>query len=182
MDSLESLYLSMRGGIAGMLARFVPPADVDDIVQETYLRLCRVAVVDEIQNPRAYIYRIARNLAFDSLKRADNALTTPFLEDFPEPGSYTDDVLKQIESNEEFEQFCESVQRLPAQARRVFILKKVYGYTQRQISEDIGISQSTVEKHVALAIRRCSEYMRLYESTTPEEQKSDSCHQLLGAL
>jgi RNA polymerase sigma-70 factor (ECF subfamily) len=167
----------MRGGIASMLSRFVPPADIDDIVQETYLRLCRVVVVDEIQNPRAYIYRIARNLAFDSLKRADNALTTPFSEDFPEQGPYSDEVLKHIESREEFGQFCESVQRLPAQARRVFVLKKVYGYTQQQISEDLGISQSTVEKHVALAIRRCSRFMRRYDPKSPEAQENDMHYQ-----
>lgn len=151
-----------------MIARIVPPDDVEDIVQETYLRLCRVAIVDEIQNPRAYIYRIARNLALDSLKKADNALTTPFTEEFCESQTRYDDVLKHVESREEFEHFCESVRRLPTQARRVFILKKVYGFTQRRIAEDLDISQSTVEKHVALATRRCSQYMRLHESTDPE--------------
>ena len=168
MGALEPLYLEMRGGIASMVSRYVPPDDVEDIVQETYLRLYRVAMVDEIQNPRAYIYRIARNLALDSLKKADNAQTVPFIEDFPEPGTRSDDVVKQVESEEEFGHFCESVRRLPTQARRVFVMKKVYGLTQRQISADLGISQSTVEKHVALASRRCARYMRRFETAVPE--------------
>lgn len=165
LGELDKLYLTMKGGIASMVARYVGPDDVQDIVQETYLRLCRVAMVDEIQNPRAYIYRIARNLALDSLKKADNALTVPFLEEFPEPGTRSDDVVRHVESREEFGHFCESVRQLPAQARRVFVMKKVYGFTQRRIAEDLGISQSTVEKHVALATRRCSGYMRRYTST-----------------
>ncbi|UCC14615.1 MAG: sigma-70 family RNA polymerase sigma factor [Gammaproteobacteria bacterium] len=168
MSGLELLYLDMRGGIASMVSRYVAPDDVDDIVQETYLRLCRVAMVDEIQNPRAYIYRIARNLALDSLKKADNAQTVPFVEDFPEPGARSDDVVRQVESSEEFGHFCDSVRRLPAQARRVFVLKKVYGFSQRRIAADLGISQSTVEKHVALASRRCSRYMRRFDSSGPE--------------
>ena len=123
MSVLELLYLDMRGGIASMVSRYVAPDDVEDIVQETYLRLCRVAMVDEIQNPRAYIYRIARNLALDSLKKADYAQTVPLIEDFPEPGTRSDDVVKHVESREEFGHFCDSVRRLPAQARRVFGLK-----------------------------------------------------------
>lgn len=164
MGVLEPLYLEMRGGIASMVSKYVPPHAVEDIVQETYLRLCRVAMVDEIQNPRAYIYRIARNLALDSLKRADTAQTVPFIEEFPEPGTRSDDVVKHVESREQFRHFCDSVRRLPRQARRVFLLKKVYGYSQRRIAEDLGISQSTVEKHVSLATRRCAGYMRRYES------------------
>lgn len=168
MGALELLYLDMRGGIASMVSRYVAPDDVEDIVQETYLRLCRVAMVDEIQNPRAYIYRIARNLALDSLKKADNAKTVPLLEDFPEPGTRSDDVVRHVESSEEFAHFCDSVRRLPAQAQRVFVLKKVYGFSQRRIASDLGISQSTVEKHVALASRRCSRYMRRLDSTGRE--------------
>ncbi len=162
LDRLESHYLTMSGEIAGLVSRIVPPDDVADIVQETYLRLCRVAAADEIQNPRAFIYRIARNLALDSLKKADNARTVPFAEEFPEPGSHQDEVLRQVESDEAFDHFCASVQRLPRQARRVFLLKKVYGFSQQQIACELGISESTVEKHVSLAVRRCSGYMSQY--------------------
>ena len=159
MDELEPLYLAMRDRVASMVSRIVPRDDVDDIVQETYLRLCRVVMVDEIQNPKAYIYRIARNLALDSLKKADNALTVSYIEEFPEPGARSDDVCKKVESEEEFRYFCESVKRLPKQSRRVFVMQKVYGFSQRQIGHELGISQSTVEKHVSLATRRCAQYM-----------------------
>ena len=170
MGELESLYLSMRGGIASLVSRIVPPDDVEDIIQETYLRLIRVAMVDEIRNPRAYIYRVARNLALDSIKKADNAWTISFEEDFHEAGARTDDVVRQAQSREEFAVFCAAVRHLPRQARRVFVLKKVHGLTQRQIAVDLGISESTVEKHVALAVRRCARYMRRYEYEASEDQ------------
>ena len=57
------------------------------------------------------------------------------------------------------------MQLLPVQARRVFVLKKVYGYSQREIAEELGLAQSTVEKHVALAVRRCAEYMSRHGRT-----------------
>jgi RNA polymerase sigma-70 factor (ECF subfamily) len=42
----------------------------------------------------------------------------------------------------------------------VFVLKKVYNYSQKEISEELGISVSTVEKHTALGIRRCRTYLQ----------------------
>ena len=170
----------MRGGIARVVSRIVPPDDVEDIVQETYLRICKVAIAAEIQYPRSYIYRTARNLALDSIKRADNAITTTLNEDVGHTGTRSDAVINQIESQEEFGHFCESVLRLPLQARRVFVLKKVYGFSQREIAADLGISESTVEKHVALAIRRCADHMNQRESVRPEARDRKSSYQASG--
>lgn len=159
MSKLEELYLSMRPGIRRMVSRIVPPDDVEDIVQETYIRVCRVIVAHEIRHPRSYLYQTARNLAFDSIKRADNALGVSWTEDADYSATNSNTVIDTIESTANFERFCESVEQLPPQARRVFVLKKVYGFTQREIAAELSISESTVEKHVALGSRRCSENM-----------------------
>lgn len=159
VGELEELYLSMRGSLSRMVARIVPPDEVEDIVQETYIRLRRVVVAQEIRHPRSYLYQTARNLALDSIKRADNALSVEWDHDANYSASRSDSVINEIESTANFERFCDSVQNLPMQARRVFVLKKVYGFTQREIATELGISESTVEKHVALGFRRCSRYM-----------------------
>lgn len=166
MDEIRDLFLSMRMGIARVVSRIVPPHEVEDIVQETYVRLCQVARPEHIQHPKSYLFRTARNLALDSVKRAENRLGEPWSERLEEgmgnAGAGVDEVLEQAASSEEFGRFCEAVQLLPVQARRVFVLKKVYGYSQREIADELGLAQSTVEKHVALAVRRCAEHMREY--------------------
>ncbi|MGI9232902.1 MAG: RNA polymerase sigma factor [Woeseiaceae bacterium] len=156
MDTLEELYLSMRGGISRMVAKIVPPHEVEDIVQETYIRLRRVVVSQEIQYPRSYLYQTARNLAFDSIKRAGNARSVEWREDTLYAATAGDTIAETIDSSERYRRFCDSVERLPDRARQVFVLKKVYGYTQREIAAELDISESTVEKHVALAVRRCA--------------------------
>jgi RNA polymerase sigma-70 factor (ECF subfamily) len=109
------------------------------------------------------MFKIVRNLALDHVKRAEHRLSVPWDED-PEAG-YTganiesDDVFQQSAAREEFVLFCEAVRKLPAQCRRVFVLKKVYGYSQLEIAEELGLSESTVEKHVALGVRRCHKFM-----------------------
>ena len=159
-DELRDLFLSMRPGLARAVSRIVPPHEVEDIVQETYVRLCQVARPEHIRHPKSYLFRTARNLALDSVKRAEHRRRGPWEEGIGNAGAEVDEVLEQAASSEEFGRFCEAVRLLPVQARRVFVLKKVYGYSQREIADELGLAQSTVEKHVALAVRRCAEHLR----------------------
>ncbi len=164
MDDIRDVFLSIRLGIARAVSKIVPPHEVEDIVQETYVRLCQVGAPEQIQHPKSYLYKTARNLALDSLKRAENRLTEKWNDGIDESHSYSvvemDDTFEQVASSEEFGHFCEAVRQLPVQARRVFVLKKVYGYSQREIASELCLAESTVEKHVALAVRRCASFMK----------------------
>ena len=55
--------------------------------------------------------------------------------------------------------FWEAVTTLPPQCQKVFVLKRVYGYSHKEISKKMKISVSTVEKHAASGLKRCSEFM-----------------------
>jgi DNA-directed RNA polymerase specialized sigma24 family protein len=46
------------------------PADIDDVVQETYCRLAALDSVAHIANGRAYFFRTARNIAIEKIRRA----------------------------------------------------------------------------------------------------------------
>ena len=71
------------------------------------------------------------------------------------------------------------MRRLPVQCRRVFVLKKVYSYSQKEIAEELGISEKSVEKHMALGLQRCRDYMERYmpeKATGPtdrDQQRGD---------
>ena len=168
MSELEELYLSMRHGLRSVVAQIVPADEVEDIVQETYIRLRRVVVAQEIRHPRSYLYQTAKNLALDSIKKADNALTSSWQEDAHYAATGGDSLVKKIDDTADLERFCDSLRRLPSKARRVFVLKKVYGFTQREIASELGISESTVEKHVSLGSRRCARYMSQDEFAGPQ--------------
>ena len=164
MDDIREVFLSIRLSIARAVSKIVPPHEVEDIVQETYVRLCQVGAPEQIHHPKSYLYKTARNLALDSLKRAENRVTEHWDEDVASSGNLSgmalDETFEQAASSEEFGHFCEAVRQLPVQARRVFVLKKVYGYSQREIASELGIAESTIEKHVALAVRRCAVFMK----------------------
>ncbi len=159
MNGIETLYLSMHSEIAAMVARIVPSHDVEDIVQETYLRLRRVLASQEIRHPRAYIYQTARNLALDSLKKGGNTRPEEWCDDADYAATRSDVTADAIDSHRSFERLCDAIECLPERAQQVFVMKKVYGYSQREISTELGIAESTVEKHVSLATRRCNDFM-----------------------
>lgn len=143
----------------------VPPKEIEDIVQETYVRVCQRKRDAEIGSPRSFLFRTARNLALDYVKRAESRLAVS-VEDTPENGfgeGVSDGVFDDVASKEEFARFCEAVRQLPPQCRRAFVLKKVYGYSQRDIAREMNISENTVEKHVAHGIRSCARTMRNYD-------------------
>ncbi len=164
VEDIRDVFLSIRLGIARAVSSIVPPHEVEDIVQETYVRLCQIGAPEQIQHPKSYLYKTARNLALDSVKRADNRMTESWHEEAEGSGDLAglarDETFEQAASSEEFGLFCEAVRQLPVQARRVFVLKKVYGHSQREIASELGLAESTVEKHVALAVRRCNVFLQ----------------------
>jgi RNA polymerase sigma-70 factor (ECF subfamily) len=157
-------YLASRNSISRLVARIVPPHEVEDIVQETYVRICQIEKKESITSPKSFMYKTAKNLALDYQKQAnvrlvdgiDNIETLDHLLS----EHHKDEMYENTLSDNEFSHFCEAVRQLPIQCRKVFVLKKVYGYSQREIAAQLSISESTVEKHISTGMKRCTLFMR----------------------
>ena len=161
--NLTGIFISLRPNLERAVRGIVPPKEVEDIVQETYVRACQAEHRQEIRAPRSFLYKTARNLALDYLKRAETRLTvsgedhkTAALGEHHRLG---DETFDQVSADEEFSNFCDAVRHLPIQCRRAFVLKKVYGYSQREIAQELELSESTVEKHIANGMKRCTFFM-----------------------
>lgn len=168
-STMHQVFVAAKDSIARMVSRIVPPKEIEDIVQETYVRVCQLGHEDEIQQPRSFLMKTARNLAFDHLKRAETRLAEDIGEEwqfntaeFDEP----DGIFEQVASCEEFGHFCEAIRQLPVQCRKVFVLKKVYGYSQKEIASKMNISENTVEKHISAGFKRCASYMLQFDTST----------------
>lgn len=162
-DNISDIFLAIRGRLARAVQHIVPPKEIEDIVQETYLRICQVGGKTNIQSPRSFMFKTARNLALDHVKKAESRLADSYdeMDENGLPASQLpgDSTLGKACTDEEFAQFCDSVRYLPIQCRRAFVLRKVYGYSQREIAKVMQISESTVEKHIAEGIKRCMYFM-----------------------
>lgn len=165
--AISAVFISMRATLERAVGRIVPAKEIEDVVQDTYVRILQSEQLDCIKRPESYLYKTAVNLAKDYLKSAHHNLSA-YVEDMDlveHRQSDEDSVFKQFASEQEFARFCDAVGELPEQCRRVFVLRKVYGFSQKEIAKSMGLSVSTVEKHIALGIKRT--YLSLRKSTRP---------------
>ena len=160
LQELVTTFLESRSILSRTVGRITGPHDIEDIVQETFIRSYEAAGKKPIHHPKSFMLRTARNLALNHVGKHDNKFTDS-MEDWSGSDVYLETVSMEsrFDSNERFLLFCRAVRKLPVQCRRVFILKKVYGQGQKEIADSLGISQSTVEKHVAKGLLMCTEYM-----------------------
>ncbi len=181
-NALLSEFLRCRAVLKRLVARIVGPNDVDDILQETFIKACAASERTDIRHPRSFILKTARNLALNQVTGAYHRRTQT-----ADPLSVgiqrtAESAESEFEARERFLEFCRVVRDLPAQCRRVFVLRKVYGLTQQEIAKYLQISESTVEKHVIKGLLICRQSLRLkpYESdgdgTLDEYPKKGSSH------
>ena len=81
-----------------------------------------------------------------------------------------------IDRQHQLEMLAESVRALPARCRHVLTLRLLYGYSQKEISEQLGISPHTVKAQLAKGMRRCADYfaergLTPYVLTKPDQQR-----------
>ena len=56
-----------------------------------------------------------------------------------------------------------AIAEMPPQCQRVFIMHKVYGFKYKEISQQLGISVSTVEKHIMTGLKKCRQSVKSQE-------------------
>jgi len=138
--------------------------DADDLIQEAYARLWS-ADLSRVVNGRSYLYAAIRNLLLEHARRARivpmerlgeiEALRIPSEEPEPE---------RRIGARQDLERLELIVRTLPDKCQRAFRLQKFYGLSQRQIASEMGVSEKTVEKHLATALTRVLEVLRAEQS------------------
>lgn len=149
--------------------------DPEDLVHETFARAIACRTWREVGKPGAFATRILRNCALDALRRR-KVLTITAVADFEriEPIDETPGAQTMLESREELRALADAISELPAQCRRVFTLRKVYSLSPEEIAVRLGLSVSTVEKHLVKGLRYCSERLgrRIGRNSKVDEGRS----------
>jgi RNA polymerase sigma factor (sigma-70 family) len=171
--SLEH-YGRYRGElIAFIRTRFgVGPPDPEDVVQQAFMNFASLEFPGRIANPRAFLYRSAYNIVLNHRKH--ERIGRQFLE----PATDADDVSharddlnpEVVVSNKEQYALLEAVIRaMPAKRREYLLLNRIEGLGYAEIARRVGLSESVIRKHVALAVRECG--AALMQATEPAQKQ-----------
>ncbi|WP_312238043.1 RNA polymerase sigma factor [Stenotrophomonas sp.] len=159
---LAEHVLPYERGLRDWLRRRMAQAqDVDDVVQETYAILAALADVSHVRQPRAYVYQVAQSVVLQQLRRAQ-VVSMDMVADFDRLPITGEDASPErlASSRQELNKVTALIAQLPDKCRQAFVLRRVEGFSQREIAERMQISENTVEKHVCKGIRLLMESMK----------------------
>jgi RNA polymerase sigma factor (sigma-70 family) len=149
--------LEFEGVLRACLYRYTRNnSDVDDLLHEVYARLLIAGGTDEpeVRSVRAFAFTIARNVAFDWL-RDRQIVPIELVADLEavEMLDEGDQLQEIVESQPEIMAMIKAIEGLPDRCRQVFILCKVYGYSQKEIAVKLAMSERAVEHNLTRAAR-----------------------------
>lgn len=154
-------FLDNVGSLRHFLRRFLESSeDVEDLLQETFVRSFEAEHSTDIATPRAFLFRTARNLALNELTRRTRQKTVAVADIdsltvlVAEREQHSDGPSARAVIEERLARASAAVDRLSPRVREVFLLRHVEGLKQREIAERLGIAESTVEKHIASGLAK----------------------------
>lgn len=125
----------------------------DDLTQETYLRVAGMDATGSVKNWRAFIMRVARNLAIDHLRVRDRRGEVE--QNLDALYQITDEApgLGDTVADEQTLRLLEiALEELPALSRRILDLYRMRGLSHPQIAHELGLSVRTVARHMSFAV------------------------------
>lgn len=148
--------------------------DVDDVVQESYLRIWKARAAAPILSAKAFLFQVARHLALDfvrrervsPIERVSDLAALPVMDE--KAG-----VVAAVGRAEKVRLLAGAIDALPSRCREIFILRRLKCMPQKEVAARLGLSERTVEVQVLRGLRKCEDYLRargvrgLFSDETP---------------
>lgn len=166
--NLEAIYYEKRAYFVRVIARRLGDVGAaEEIVQDAFLHVAEAARKQTIDNPEGYLMRAAINLSTDWLRqdasrrrRERNWVEAQYsLHEGVEVASPAPGADQIIAAQDEFHRLEKALGDLSPPVRRAFTLHKIEGLSQQETATRMGLSRSTVEKHIMKAMRRLVDAM-----------------------
>ena len=161
-NRLEQLFATHAQGLVRFLKRKVnSPEDAEDIAQNAFIRIQRLAEQGELDNPKAYLYQTASNLAIDMLRR--EKLHQNYVQQTISKEQFSDEEFSSVTdyctperlltARGELDAIRQAMDELPIKCRQAFLLHRVKGLSYNDIAIEMGVSVSSVEKYILQALK-----------------------------
>lgn len=163
--ALEELFQNHGPGLIRFLSRKMKSTeDAEDIAQNAFIRIQRVANSGELDNLKAYLYQTASNLAIDQLRREKlhnnyvNQETTKHLsQDESSSPSMADQCTpdRLLTAQRQLKEIRKALDSLPVKCRQAFLLHRNKGLSYSEIAQEMCVSVSSVEKYILQSLKTC---------------------------
>jgi RNA polymerase sigma factor (sigma-70 family) len=140
-------------------SQFPGRCDVDDVVQEAFMRVLASRATAEIRAPKAFLFTTARNLVLMQMRRRQVERADSLMEIEGESILDQDVAIPDaVARSQELELLTQAIQLLPARCRQILTLRKIYGLSQKEVAAELGVSQNVVETQGAIGFQKLRQY------------------------
>jgi RNA polymerase sigma factor (sigma-70 family) len=154
-------FLSQR--YADLKRRLVRVLGNDDLagdaLQDTWLRLRRMEDAGPILNPRAYLLRMAVNIALNNLRSESRAVPRSEVDALLEIADPTPGPEQTVEARSEMDALLKIMTHMPQRRRDVLLMVRWEGLPQKEVAERLGMTLAAVEHELKRAQDYCTTRM-----------------------
>lgn len=146
-----------RALLAFLQCRLGSLADAQELAQEAYVRMLTLEHPEQIDSLRAFLFRIAANLAVDRLRMRKLREAPPMDEVMePAPELHLAPVPeRQVAAAEQWRELQAALRELPPKTSRAFVLHAIEGRDFETIAQTMKLSARMVRYHVTRALAHC---------------------------
>lgn len=157
-QKLLAIFTEQRDALTRFLARRLGnSAAAEDLTQEAWLRLAGGGSAAAIADPRAYLFRIAANLAVDHQRsEARRPLAVAEIDALLDVPDDAPDAAAVAVARDELVALQRALDELPLRRRAIFLAARLGAQTHREIADRHGISTRAVEINVQRALEHCA--------------------------
>lgn len=164
MSKILKAFIENEKAIRRYISRYRSDThDIEDFTQETFLKGFAAEIRSEIREPKAFLFKIARNIALLDIRKKKRGPTV-LIEDFSRSELILDEgqpmADEWLDGRRKLALFAKAVANLPPKCRKAFLMRRVENLHYKQIANRMNISVSAVEKHVTSGLLKCNAYLR----------------------
>jgi len=137
-----------------------------DVTQETFTRVIKKAEAQTIENERALLYRVAKNVMCDLYKENTKVSKVSF-NDMEYVQEFNQTENKIIEEDQE-KLLLKELDKLPKKRRQAFVLHIIKGYSRKEVASMMDLSLNAVEQHISRASNQIKQSLKEKEDSNFE--------------
>ena len=174
-DQVLKAFLACRDALLRSVVKLCArQEDVDDILQETFLRVYTANEKTRITSLQDYLFVVSRNLVLNKLSRQSREIVTEINDALVDNNDVSTDMW--LHYHQKFEAFSKALYLLPEKNRRAILLRKFYGLSHNEIARKMHVSVSSVEKYLSEGIKRCKQNLCLQGYEFESKKQQNICH------
>ncbi len=147
--AFEILFRLYYEPLVSFCIKYIQDKDLaKGLIQEIFVNIWENRKNLRPQPPSPYLYRAAKNRCLNYIRHQN--VKYEYHKEFEHEESFEETIIN--ETSDKLVQIYDSIDKLPPQCKRIFIMSRMHGLKHKEIAEELGIAVKTVKNQIGKAL------------------------------